>query len=176
MTRPRVVVAAWTGSTNLGDELITRATLTMLADLGAEPVVVSVKPTATEAQHHAPAASAGLRSVRRSLLESDAMLFGPGGLLQDETGIWNLPFHLSRIWAANRTRKPWAGIGLGAVGVGSRIGRQLVRRGLTGHTTLVVRDTPNRWSSFATSGLHAYTSAPTWPLPFPRPLARRQTM
>ena len=68
------------------------------------------------------------------------MILGGGGLLQDETGIWNLPYHLHRVRSARRAATPWAAVGLGAGGITTRLGRSQVRRALHGHTAIAVRD------------------------------------
>ena len=140
----RVTVAGWVGSTNLGDELLFR----ILSDLlGARGVAVggpSVDPAGTAAVHGSEAhGHLNPSALRHSLVASDAFVFGPGGLLQDETGVWNLPYHLRRIRMARRAGLPWAGIGLGADGLTTDRGRSRVRRALVGHTAIAVRDEPS---------------------------------
>ena len=78
--------------------------------------------------------------LKKHLSNSDALVFGGGGLLQDETGIWNLPFHLSRINAARKQGLPWVGIGLGASGLTSKRSLKQVANNFTGHLGVSVRD------------------------------------
>jgi len=140
----RVTVAGWVGSTNLGDELLFRVLRSLLADRGVTVGTPSVDPTGTAAVHDVEAfGHLGPSALRRSLVTSDAFVFGPGGLLQDETGIWNLPYHLRRLGSVRRARIPWAGIGLGADGLITDRGRSRVRRALVGHTAIAVRDKPS---------------------------------
>src|SRR4051794_907208 len=79
----RVAVAAWIGSTNLGDELVFASLRSALTRRGAEVVALSVAPAATEGEH-------GVRATRRApgtvelLRGVDALVLGGGGLLQDE--------------------------------------------------------------------------------------------
>ncbi len=137
----RVVVAAWAGSKNLGDELLLEATIRMLRARGMEPVVISVDPERTaeefdvEAVHHL-----SRRALAAAFDGADAMVFGGGGLLQDETSAWNLGYHLSRVRNADRRGLPWVGIGLGAAGITTTRGERTVRRALRHHRMLVVRD------------------------------------
>jgi len=140
----RVTVAGWVGSTNLGDELLFRLLRGLLADRGVTVGTPSVDPTGTAAVHDVEAfGHLGSSALRRSLVASDAFVFGPGGLLQDETGIWNLPYHLRRLGPVRRAGIPWAGIGLGADGLITDRGRSRVRRALVGHTAIAVRDEPS---------------------------------
>jgi len=139
-----VTVAGWVGSTNLGDELLFRVLRGLLADRGVAVDTPSVDPTGTAAVHDVEAfGHLGPSALRRSLVASDAFVFGPGGLLQDETGIWNLPYHLRRLGSVRRVGIPWAGIGLVADGLTTDRGRSRVGRALFGHTAIAVRDEPS---------------------------------
>jgi len=140
----RVTVAGWVGSTNLGDELLFRLLRGLLADRGVAVETPSVDPVGTAAVHGVEAfGHLSSSTLRRSLVASDAFVFGPGGLLQDETGIWNLPYHLRRLGPVRRVGVPWAGIGLGADGLTTTRGRSRVRRALIDHTAIAVRDEPS---------------------------------
>ena len=141
---PRVAVAGWIGSTNLGDELIARAVCGRLTDLGAEPLAITIDPQRTAAllgaagvEHHRIRDTPGLMRALRSV---DGVVFGGGGLVQDETGPLNLPFHLGRLGLGRLLRRPWAGVGLGVGTVSRRTGRQLVRRVMSGAQAITVRD------------------------------------
>lgn len=125
----RVLVAAWAGSTNLGDELVLAALLGQLRARGMQPTVLSVDPQGTRRVHGVDAvAGSDPRAVLAAAGEADLLLFGGGGLLQDETSPLNLPYHLSRVWAAAARRRRIVGIGLGAGRLDTRLGRALVRR------------------------------------------------
>ncbi len=137
----QATVAGWVGSANLGDELVFSILRGLLADRGVSVSVPSLKPAETTATHGVEAfGHLNPVSLHYHLRAADAMVFGGGGLLQDETGVWNLPYHLGRVRAAQRTATPWAGIGLGAAGLTTRLGRSQVRRALVGHTAIAVRD------------------------------------
>jgi polysaccharide pyruvyl transferase WcaK-like protein len=130
--RTPVLVASWLGSTNLGDELLFRALRRQLEQRGATPTGISTDPAATEARHGVPAvghvdpaawwAEAG-RSRR--------MILGGGGLLQDESSRWNVPYHLARVAVGRARRVRLVAVGLGG-GTLHAPSRGLVRAALTG--------------------------------------------
>lgn len=112
--RGKVVVAGWSGTENLGDELLLRALLRRLAahDLGA--VVVSRDPAATTRLHGVPALGlADAVGLGRALRASQGVVLGPGGIIQDETSPFSLPWHLARVPQARLARRPLVGVGLG---------------------------------------------------------------
>ena len=109
----RVLISGWSGSSNLGDELVLAGLLRLLE--AHEVLVVSVDPTATHERFGVPAVAPrqGGRLLR-AVQEADLLVFGGGGLLQDETSPFNLPYHLSRPALALATGTPVVGVGLGA--------------------------------------------------------------
>lgn len=141
-TTAPLVVSAWAGSTNLGDELILSALLRKLRSHGADAHVLSVDPPGTTAEHGASASSASHLAIR-GRGRPRAVLLGGGGLLQDETSPFNLPFHLGRTSMA-AARGPVAGVGLGVGPLSGRGGRVLVRRSLGRAVATSVRDEPSR--------------------------------
>ena len=115
-----------------------------LTELGAEPLAITIDPQRTGAllgaagvEHHRIRDTPGLIRALRSV---DGVVFGGGGLVQDETGPLNLPFHLGRLALGRVLRKPWVGVGLGVGTVSRRTGRQLVRRVMSGAQAITVRD------------------------------------
>ncbi|MEE2767734.1 MAG: polysaccharide pyruvyl transferase family protein [Actinomycetota bacterium] len=140
----RAVVAAWVGSTNLGDELVFSVLRQLLSDRGVETAVPSINPTDTATNHHVAAfGHLNPLTLGRQLRAADILVFGGGGLLQDETSVWNLPWHLSRIRSGRRNGVPWAGVGLGATGLITERGRRQVVESLCDHVSIAVRDQPS---------------------------------
>lgn len=136
--RRAVAVAAWAGSTNLGDELVLAALLAKLAARGIEPLVASVDPPGTASDHRVEAA--GLAGTRRGLRGRPAgAVLGGGGLLQDETSPFNLPFHLGRALVL-AGRRPLAGVGLGAGPLTGSLGTRAVSAALSRTVGVSVRD------------------------------------
>lgn len=141
----RVVVAAWVGSTNLGDELVFAGLCRKLAARGAAVCAVSVDPAATRAAHGVAAVDhRDVGGVLAVVGEADAVVLGGGGLLQDETSPLNVPYHLSRVWGAVLRRTPFAAIGVGAGRLSTRTGRALVGVTLRRAAAVTVRDRDSR--------------------------------
>lgn len=141
----RVLVAAWAGSRNLGDELLLEATIGILRSNNTDPVVISLDPARTSAEFDVEAVPhLNPVTLRRAFDSADAMVFGGGGILQDETSAWNLPYHLSRIGMADRRGLPWVGIGLGAAGITTARGCRQVTKALRNHVEIVARDEDSR--------------------------------
>lgn len=134
-----VVVSAYSGTDNLGDELLLQALLRRLPPF-VRPVVISVDPATTTERHGVEAvAERDLRGLARLLRTADVLILGPGGLLQDETSMWSLPRHLAKAVLARRLGVAVVGFGLGAGPLDTRLGRTLVARVLR-DVPLVVRD------------------------------------
>ena len=140
----RAVVAGWIGSTNLGDELVYAALAAKLRERGVDPVAISLDPVATAACH-GTAALAASSPVRqwRATGRADALLFGGGGLLQDETSPLNLPYHLARTVPWRVHRRPIGVVGVGVGALSTRLGRKLVSLGVSSSWPISVRDAPS---------------------------------
>lgn len=135
--RMNVVVAGWLGSANLGDELVFTGLRGKLAARGTEVVAISRDPGATRRAH-------GVEAVRAldpaALRRADALVLGGGGLLQDETSPFNLPYHLVRPGLGLAAGTPFAGVGLGAGRLRTALGRRLVRATMRRARCTSVRD------------------------------------
>jgi polysaccharide pyruvyl transferase CsaB len=139
--RRRVVVAGWTGTTNLGDELLLRQLLAMLDELHCDATVVSGAPDVTASLHGV--ASIGLPDVAglwTALRASDGLVLGPGTLVQDQTSPASLPWHLGRVATSVAARRPVAAVGLGAGPLRRRSSRALTGVALRRCTGIAVRD------------------------------------
>jgi polysaccharide pyruvyl transferase CsaB len=136
----RVLVSGWVGANNIGDELIFRSLAHKLQERGVRVQAMSTDPAATQQLHGVEAVGwYDIPAVVRAVAKCDAFVLGPGGLLQDETSVWNLPAHLHRVFGAKAARKPVIGIGLGVGPVMSRPSQRLVRAALR-TTPITVRD------------------------------------
>ena len=139
----RVLVCGWIGSTNLGDELVFAGVRALLPPR-TRVLAVSTDPRATEREH-------GVRAVDHRRLDlvaaaasrADLVILGGGGLIQDETSPFNLPYHLSRVWAAGRAGTPWIGLALGVGPLTTPLGRRLAVA-LRSAAAVTVRDEPSR--------------------------------
>ncbi len=135
-----LTVGGWIGSKNAGDELVHAGLRKLLAERGVDVCAITVDPAGTAARHGGATvsrtrAAAGMWAGRAQ----GSLVLGGGGLLQDETSVWNLPYHLAPVAAARRRGLHVAGIGLGAGPITSAIGRRMVGAALSG-IDLTVRD------------------------------------
>jgi polysaccharide pyruvyl transferase CsaB len=138
----RVLVSGWSGSTNLGDELVLAGLLRLLP--GQQVAVLSVDPEATRARFGVPAvAPREIARLTAAVRDADLLVFGGGGLLQDETSPFNLPYHLARPALAGALGTPVIGVGLGA-GPLTRPGSRRLVAGLSRAVAVSVRDEPSR--------------------------------
>lgn len=136
----RVTVAAWIGSANAGDDLIFAALRHKLLARGAHITAVSTQPADTAATGVTAIDHRALPAIVQAVRSSDALVFGGGGLLQDQTSGFNLPYHLSRIVLARATSTPFGVVGVGAGPLRTRLGRAQVRRVVAGATGISARD------------------------------------
>ena len=138
---PRIVVAGWFGSGNLGDELILRAIIRELREIGAEPAAITSDAAHTWLNHridsHTHRSPRDHRRLAADLRRADGLVL-TGGLIQNETSPWNLPHHAGRLWAAGGT--PAAAAGLGAGRVNGRWGKLVAERMMRKVSPVVVRD------------------------------------
>jgi polysaccharide pyruvyl transferase CsaB len=138
--QPQILVSGWVGADNIGDELIFRSLATKLADRGVAVTTMSTRPAATRSLHGVDAVGwSDLPGTLGAIRASDGLIVGPGGILQDETSVWNLPAHLHRVVVARTMRTPVLGLGLGAGPLNTATGRSIVRSALRS-VPLTVRD------------------------------------
>ena len=145
----RVLLSAFIGSKNLGDEAIF-AVLSQFVPrlLGAELTVLSIDAPKTES-FELPADTrvvvAGLPAFVRELRGSDALVLGGGGIIQDESSVVNLLYYALQARVARRMlKKP---VYLAFVGVGpvtSRLGHWLLRHMAHDVAGSLVRDPESR--------------------------------
>jgi polysaccharide pyruvyl transferase WcaK-like protein len=130
--RPHVLVASWLGSSNLGDELLFRALQRQLEARGAVVTGTSTDPDATRAVHGVEALGhLDPAAWWRRTGDDGRLVFGGGGLLQDESSRLNVPYHLARVAVGRLHRARTVAVGLGG-GVLQGPSRTLVRAVLHG--------------------------------------------
>ncbi len=142
----RILVCGWVGSTNLGDEVVlagVRAAVGAAFGPEASIAAVSTDPAATRASHGIAAIDhRRLDQVTHAARSADLVILGGGGLIQDETSPFNLPYHLSRAWLAQLGSTPWVGLALGVGRLDTELGRRLATT-LRGAAAITVRDQPS---------------------------------
>ena len=143
MTRPpRLLVSGYYGFGNAGDEAILAGLTEGLRERApeAELTVLSGNPAATEREHGVRAVSRGLGSAFLRGRESDLLVSGGGGLLQDATS-WRSPlYYLTVMRLARAAGVPVACVGQGIGPLHRGFVRRLVRNGLSRVEAIAVRD------------------------------------
>lgn len=155
-----VFVSAWVGAGNLGDELLLRRLHERLQAAGADHVtVVSLDPSATRRLHGVDAIHPrDLLGTARAIRRADLVVVGPGGLLQDHSSPFNLPYQLHRALLARALRTPVLGMGLGADPMPRPGSGPLLRLALGRARAVAVRDDASR-EALATHRVDAITTA-----------------
>jgi len=144
---PKVVISGYYGFHNSGDEAILHAMLLALRNEipGLEVIVLSKDPDYTAREF-------GVRAIPRdkpgpvyqAIKESDLLISGGGGLLQDITGPKSIIYYLGIVSMARLLGKP---VFLYAQGIGpinTAMGRTLVRLVVNRVNSVTVRDTDSK--------------------------------
>jgi polysaccharide pyruvyl transferase CsaB len=144
---PKVVISGYYGFHNSGDEAILYAMLMALRDVvpDLEAIVLSKDPAYTAREF-------GVRSIPRdnpslvfkALWESDLLISGAGGLLQDIRGPKSIIYYLGVVLMAKLLGKPVFFYAQGFGPVSSAIGKALVRQVANRVNTITVRDPDSR--------------------------------
>lgn len=159
--RSNVFVNAWVGAGNLGDELLFERLCHRLRHHGVEQITtVSLNPEDTTRRHRGVNALTPRQLFRsaRAIRAADLLIVGPGGILQDDTSPWSLPYQLHRPMLARLVGTPVTGYGLGAGPLRRRPSTWLLRLGLGSTAPLLVRDDDSA-ELLTTRGLTAIATA-----------------
>jgi polysaccharide pyruvyl transferase CsaB len=129
----RVLLSAYVGSFNLGDEAVFAVDSALISEkLGADLTVLSIDVDKTRAHDLAPrtkVVQASVPNFVREARKSDAVLMGGGGIIQDESSVINLLYYYLQSWVANALlKKPVYLVYVGVGPVTSRLGHWLLRR------------------------------------------------
>lgn len=139
----RLLISGYYGFDNLGDEAILAALLQELRERHPDwtPVVLSHKPSDTEATYDVPAvARDSLLCLWEEMGRADLLISGGGGLLQNVTSQLSLLYYLGILELALRRGTPYVVLGQG---LGPFFGPgvlRLVRRYLRRAQAVVLRD------------------------------------
>lgn len=136
----RLLISGYVGAGNLGDEALLSGLLGALRARGVEPVVASVDPVRTAAEHGVETVGRGA-GLLAAIARADAVVSGGGGLLQDVTSFRSLAYYLGVVAAARALRTPVA-VFAQSLGPLSERGERVTRRVLRG-VPMGLRDAPS---------------------------------
>ena len=105
----RVLVTAFVGSDNLGDEAIFEALVRTLESLGdVEVVAFTPNPNRRYGSGRVRLLQRrGLGDLEREIRAADLVVCGGGGLIQDQTSVYNLAAHVHPLVIAHALGRPY---------------------------------------------------------------------
>ncbi|MBU2474906.1 MAG: polysaccharide pyruvyl transferase family protein [Nanoarchaeota archaeon] len=139
------------GSDNLGDEAVFYSMITNFKNTNHHLSVISTNPDKTKkllkdldirklkiinVKHNL--------NVIKVIKKSDIFICGGGGIIQDQTSIFNLPFFLSKVFLAKFFKKTIMFYGIGVGPLKSRLSRLLTKIGLNFAEIITVRDNKSK--------------------------------
>ncbi|MCF7889931.1 polysaccharide pyruvyl transferase CsaB [Candidatus Bipolaricaulota bacterium] len=141
----RITISGYYGFGNLGDEAILESLVTSLRDRfgKGEPVIVvlSNEPERTEKDHGVRATNRwNPVAVFRTLKNSEVLISGGGGLLQDRTSSPSLWYYLTLLYLARILSVPAYVVGQGIGPVNKKYNELLLRGAIAGIKGFHVRD------------------------------------
>lgn len=128
--RKKIAILGWYGSANAGDEAVLQSVVESLRRAGHDDLLVlSTDPAATAStyQVHSVSRNPLHPTTLRAVLQSQALVLGGGGLIQDSSSVYNLPLYALYAALARLRGIPVFGWGLGVGPLYTKLGRLLAR-------------------------------------------------
>jgi polysaccharide pyruvyl transferase CsaB len=142
----KLLLSAFIGSHNLGDEAIAEVVINAFEKTPeTELTVLSVNPPKTQKLSKSSSTkiyTAGLGNFIRHLRQSNALVLGGGGIIQDESSIINMIYYYLQTFVAKRLlRKPvfWVFVGVGPIK--TKLSHAMLRDMARMTSQVLVRDT-----------------------------------
>lgn len=139
-----VLITAFIGSRNLGDEAIFRTILHNISHDRDAITALSINEAKTKKLGVKTIFAKRIGNIRKGILQSDLVLIGGGGIIQDQSSILNFFYYALQLWLCRRYSKPTI---LCFVGVGPlrfRISRYVLSRLVGAVNYAIVRDEASR--------------------------------
>lgn len=137
----RVMISAWVGAGNVGDELILSAMLALLRRRDARVLVPSLQPAETERIHRVTSVHhLDIHAADRALQGCDLLIFGGGGLVQDRSSPWSPYYQCLRLRLAAAHDVPVVALGIGAERLRRRGSLHMFASSLAASCGIVARD------------------------------------
>ena len=135
----KILITAYIGSENLGDEAIFESLIRDLKEKNIEITAASINIEKTE--------KLGVNAVKpyslefiRALKSSDLVLLGGGGILQDQTSIYNVPYFIIQVLLAQLFGKKTMLVAVGAGPIKGIVGKFLIALSMKKVDAITVRD------------------------------------
>jgi polysaccharide pyruvyl transferase CsaB len=141
----KLLISGYYGFRNAGDEAILAGMVEMFRAEGWGVTVLSADPAWTEQVHGVAAVDRrSWRVIRAALRETDVLVSGGGGLLQDATSIRSNLYYLGVLRLARHLGRRTMVLAQSIGPLQARLTRFLVRWGLRGVDAITVRDERSR--------------------------------
>jgi polysaccharide pyruvyl transferase WcaK-like protein len=141
----KILIAGWVGSENMGDEAILASLIQRLKLNNFQITAFSVNELKTRDRHKIKSAPfdiyKGPRKFLSAIKKCDLMVIGGGGIIQDQTSIFNTPRYLYKDVLAKLYGKPVVYCGIGAGPVKYKFTKMLIRKIMNRADGIIVRDT-----------------------------------
>ncbi len=147
MITSKICILAFIGSDNTGDEAILYSVISAIKNIDNLINIFSFNTEKTKAllkdipnENIEVINIKNHRKVIKKIIESDILLCGGGGIIQDQTSFYNLPFFLSRVLFAKILKKKIVFYGIGVGPLYSRFSKILTKFVLNRSEVITVRD------------------------------------
>lgn len=111
----KILISAFIGSKNLGDEAIFRSILDNIESKKEDITVLTVNEEKTREFEVNTLYAKSIKSIIKGIRSCDVMLLGGGGIIQDQSSILNFLFYAFQLYVTKRYHKPvilcFAGVG-----------------------------------------------------------------
>lgn len=145
MAKPlKAFIVAFVGSDNLGDEVIFKSLVTRLKTMNLAISALSKNAEKTLSHGVTPVSSSRPDQIINAIRRADVVILGGGGLLQDATSLYNIPFFTLPVLLAQWLGKKTFIVSIGAGPVNSRISKWLVSRVVRHADLITARDESSR--------------------------------
>lgn len=136
----KVLLSAYIGHQNLGDEAIFTTLANFLKKQTVQLTVVTNDKTETRKKIRCELVESRLSSIARAIKNTDLLLMGGGGIIQDESSALNAFKFLPQIFIAKYYKKPviWCFVGVGPIKHWPM--KWMLRRAVKHITFAIVRD------------------------------------
>lgn len=137
----KILISAFIGSENLGDEAIFESVLAAIDAPDRTITAVSVNEESTKRVHAVDTVYAkSPLGIAKAIRGSDVVIMGGGGIIQDQSSILNMLYYCYQLWVAKRSSVPviFCFVGVGPVKYG--LSRFLLKKLASAVKLAVVRD------------------------------------
>lgn len=151
--KKKLAITAFIGSDNLGDEAVLMSILSCVIENmdNISPILFSINPKKTDNLIKKLASyvaiddisiinSKDILSILKALYRCDVCICGGGGLLQDQTSVFNIPYHVWKPLAAKILGRKIMFYAVGAGPIDTWTGRTITSRVLSLADAITVRD------------------------------------